>query len=466
MSLQTPPTLLKQELAISAVEQLPMELFTAVFQDAFKGRHNRMVKAMVAAWPFPCLPVGTLMKTPNLETFQAVLEGVDMQLARNFHPRRNKMKVLDFRKVHHEFWTIWTGTEDGDCSSESGDEEQVVKVLPRYAVRRHLKVIAELCLRRGLDEEEAYFLQWAQERKGSLQLCCAKMKIWDMPLGKIKEILSVFQPWHIEELELNTGWDRYSLAWFATYLGHMRNLRKLSLAHIYQNSTGTGNMNCIRKFLSQVSKLHFLQHLSMKAIYFLRHQVNKLLSCLRSPLESFSISGYFLTHYDLNCISRCQRLCELKHLAMRGVGLLATDSMPLKHLLETVAHTLQSLDLQGCGMEDSQLTDLIPALSRCTQLNKVNLYDNKFSVSILKDLLMHTANWSKMNGEQYPAPVECYDDFGVIDTEIFLYLCPELMDALRAQRQPKRIIFGTETCSQCGVRCVYDLGPRLCPCWQ
>ncbi|XP_016836236.2 oogenesin-2-like [Cricetulus griseus] len=284
MSLQTPPTLLKQarqallrneELSISAVEQLPMELFTAVFQDAFKGRHNRMVKAMVAAWPFPCLPVGTLMKTPNLETFQAVLEGVDMQLARNFHP-----------------------------------------------------------------------------------------------------------------------------------------------------------------------------------------------SCLRSPLESFSISGYFLTHYDLNCISRCQRLCELKHLAMRGVGLLATDSMPLKHLLETVAHTLQSLDLQGCGMEDSQLTDLIPALSRCTQLNKVNLYDNKFSVSILKDLLMHTANWSKMNGEQYPAPVECYDDFGVIDTEIFLYLCPELMDALRAQRQPKSIIFGTETCSQCGVRCVYDLGPRLCPCWQ
>lgn len=96
MSLQTPTPLLKQarqallrneELAISAVEQLPMELFPALLRDALKGRHHRMVKAMVAAWPFPCLPVGTLMKTPNLENFQAVLEGVDMQLARKFHPR-------------------------------------------------------------------------------------------------------------------------------------------------------------------------------------------------------------------------------------------------------------------------------------------------------------------------------------------------------------------------------------------
>ena len=96
MSLQTPTTLVEQvrqallrndEVALCAVEQLPMELFPAMLKDAVKGRHTRIVKAMVAAWPFPCLPLGTLMKTPNLETFQAVLEGVDMQLARNFHPR-------------------------------------------------------------------------------------------------------------------------------------------------------------------------------------------------------------------------------------------------------------------------------------------------------------------------------------------------------------------------------------------
>ncbi|CAH6883675.1 Gm7942 [Phodopus roborovskii] len=137
MSVQTPGTLMKQamqallrneDLAISALDQLPMELFPALFKDAFKGRHTRVVKAMVAAWPFPCLPVGTLMKTPDLESFQAVLDAVDMQLAREFHPRREKIKELDLRKVRHDFWTMWPGTEDADCSSETGDEEKVVKV--------------------------------------------------------------------------------------------------------------------------------------------------------------------------------------------------------------------------------------------------------------------------------------------------------------------------------------------------
>ncbi|EGW14994.1 PRAME family member 10 [Cricetulus griseus] len=70
-------------------------------------------------------------------------------------------------------------------------------------------------------------------------------------------------------------------------------------------------------------------------------------------------------------------------------------------LLETVAHILQSVDFQGCRMEDSQLTVLTPALSRCSWFTKVNLCDNDFSVPILMELLLHTANWSKMNKEQY-----------------------------------------------------------------
>ncbi|CAH6883726.1 RGD1561226 [Phodopus roborovskii] len=479
MSVQTPGTLMKQamqallrneDLAISALDQLPMELFPALFKDAFKGRHTRVVKAMVAAWPFPCLPVGTLMKTPDLESFQAVLDAVDMQLAREFHPRREKIKELDLRKVRHDFWTIWPGTEDADCSSETGDEEKVVKVLPRCAVRRRLKVIADLCLRVRLDEEQAYFLQWAQRRKGSLQLCCAKMKIWALPLRTVKDILTVFHPWHIEELQLNMGWDVSTLARFAPYLGHMRNLRKLSLARIYKNKIPIGNRTeyredkCVRKLVSQFSKLHCLQHLSFTAVCFLRHHIKQILKCLRNPLETLSINGYRLSQSDLNCFPCCQSLSQLKHLDLRGMVLWPLDPMPLRLLLDNVAHTLQSLDLQGCRMEDSQLTVLIPALSRCSLLTKVNLYDNDFSVPILKDLLLHTANLSKMNEELYPVPVDCYNDLGYMIRERFLHLCSELMDTLRAKRQPKRIIFATSSCHKCGVRCVYDLGPILCSC--
>lgn len=96
MSVWTPPklqklarqALLKDEaLFISAVEELPHELLPALFKEAFAGRHTKILKAIVAVWPFPCLPVGALMRTPNLETFQALLDGVDIRLTRTFQPR-------------------------------------------------------------------------------------------------------------------------------------------------------------------------------------------------------------------------------------------------------------------------------------------------------------------------------------------------------------------------------------------
>nr|XP_034347547.1 PRAME family member 8-like isoform X3 [Arvicanthis niloticus] len=284
MSVQTPPTLLKlarqallrdEALAMSSVEELPRELFPALFKEALDGRKTMLIKTMVAAWPFPCLPVGALMVTPDLETLKAVLDGVDMRLTREFHPR-----------------------------------------------------------------------------------------------------------------------------------------------------------------------------------------------CLRKPLETLSITHYQISQSDLDSFSCSQRLFQLKHLDMRGIILLLLDIMPLKVLLENLADTLQSLDLKGCRMSNSQLTVLIPALSHCSKLTKVNFYNNNFSMPILKDFLRHTANLNKLNVEQYPAPLECYDDLGALSTELFVQLCAELMDTLLAVRQPKNISFASEVCVRCRERCVYALGPRLCLCWQ
>ena len=149
---------------------------------------------------------------------------------------------------------------------------------------------------------------------------------------------------------------------------------------------------------------------------------------------------------------------------MSGVVLSPLDPMPLQVLLQNVADTLQSLDLQGCRMKDSHLTHLIPALSQCSKLTKLNLYDNDFSTPILKDLLYHTANLRKLSVEQYPAPLQCYDESGCISVERFSHLCDELMDILRARRQPEGISFATRTCHKCAARSVYDLVPRLCFC--
>ncbi|EDL84905.1 rCG64191 [Rattus norvegicus] len=482
MSFQTPPTLQKlarqtllrnEAVAMSCVGELPIVLFPALFKEAFEGRHINLVKEMVAAWPFPCLPVGALMKTPNAETLQAVLDGVDMRLTRKFHPRRIKLQVLDLRNVKHAFWNTWTGAEDCSCSAENLEEKQVVKVFPRYALRRQrVKVITELSIFSCLEEQQACFLKWAQERMGSLYFCCTKMKIWDLPVCVIREILNVFDPQHITELELHTEWTLLELEHFAPYFGQMRNLRKVFLEPFHKvtlsnrNETRDREAKCIKKFISQFSKFNCLQHLCMFCTHFLRDHMNQVLGCLMTPLETLSVTCCVISQNDLDSFSCCLSLFHLKHLDLRGVVLHDLDVMPLRVLLEKVADTLETLDLQWCRMKNSQLYALLPALRHCSQLTTVKFYSNKFSMPILKDLLQHTANWSKVNVEQYPAPQECYDDSSQVSVERFSQLCHELMDTHRAIRQPKNISFATEICYTCGERCVYHNGPRLCCCLQ
>ena len=87
MSVHTQPTLQKlaiqilvkeEALGSSDLEEIAHGLFPALFKEALDGRHIKLIKALVIAWPFRCLPVGALMKTPDLETLQAVLDGVEI----------------------------------------------------------------------------------------------------------------------------------------------------------------------------------------------------------------------------------------------------------------------------------------------------------------------------------------------------------------------------------------------------
>lgn len=98
MSLQATPTLLQlamqslmrdEALAVSALQDLPIELFPPLFKDAFTHKRFNILRKMVQVWPFPCLPLGGLMKIkpPFLDILQAVLDGIDALLDQNIHPR-------------------------------------------------------------------------------------------------------------------------------------------------------------------------------------------------------------------------------------------------------------------------------------------------------------------------------------------------------------------------------------------
>ena len=67
---------------------------------------------------------------------------------------------------------------------------------------------------------------------------------------------------------------------------------------------------------------------------------------------------------------------------------------------------MKTLELEGSRMKISQLSALLPALSQCTQLTKINFYDNVISMAVLQDLFDHTANMSQLTLVLYPVPWE------------------------------------------------------------
>lgn len=157
---------------------------------------------------------------------------------------------------------------------------------------------------------------------------------------------------------------------------------------------------------------------------------------------------------------------KLKHLDLCGVTFLNLDHLLLGSLLERLRATLQTLRLKGCMIMDFQISALLPALSQCTQLIELNFLKNFLSVASLKKLLQHTANLTLLTREMYPAPDEVYDDIGDVHPDRFSQHCSELMETLRAIRQPKEVYFVSKRCLDCQEFCVYNVGTALCSCWQ
>ncbi|ERE83469.1 PRAME family member 12-like protein [Cricetulus griseus] len=477
MSFQTLPTLVQlalqsllrvEALAISAVQDLPWVLFPPVFKEAFNHRQTNILRAMVAVWPFPCLPVGSLMKNPHLETLQAVLDGVDLLLTQVW-PRSCKLKVVDFRAVNHNFWHVWGGAEDHACSPQVIRKQQKLEDLPKSEERQPLKIIVDICLKFcRLDECHTHLLQWAKPRKKSLQFCCPKLQMKVLPVCTIIEILKVFEPDTIQELELNSRWRLEALAHFAPYLGQMRNLQKFLMAGVYVDhclrKTFT-EMEYVHKFLSQFSKLNCLQHLYMNQVYSFSGHMDHLVRCLKNPLETLSITLSLVSQSDLNLLPQCQSLWQLKHLNLSGIPLFFFHFKPIQILLESITATLQTLEFEGCELNDSHITALLPGLSQCSQLTKINFYGNGISMLVLEDLVHRTAKLRQLTHELYPAPLECYDN-GSLILDRFIQLCSSLMTTLRAIRQPEKVSFGAGFCSGCNERCVYSLEIKLCSCWQ
>ncbi|XP_070623765.1 PRAME family member 27-like [Bos indicus] len=389
MSVRTPPRLLDlagmhllrdDDLAFSALEQLPVELFPPLFTEAFNGRHTEILKAMVQAWPFAHLPLGSLIDLPHVGPLQAVLEALDVLFVQKVCARRCKLRVLDLRDTGHNFWSMWSGA----CGRTPVAE-------PRSMTKQHvapLKVFIDLSLKkRTLDNFLTYLLRWVEQRKASIHLCCKKLKIVSMPMGNIVKVLSMVQLVCIQEVQVSCTWNLSTLATFAPFLGHMSNLQRCCLFPIQVSAFKKQEHDHVVQITSQFQRLGHLRDLHLESPSFLEGCLDQIIMCLKTTLDNLSITNCQLTESDLTHLSRCPNICQLKSLELNGVTLMDFNPELLQVLLEKVAATLQELYLDQCGIQDSQFEAILPSLSRSSQLRSFSLCGNILSMAVMEKLL-------------------------------------------------------------------------------
>ncbi|KAM5281042.1 melanoma antigen preferentially expressed in tumors-like [Ctenodactylus gundi] len=489
MSTRSPPRLLElalqsllkhEALAIAALEELPAELFPPLFMAAYKGRCSETLKAVVQAWPYACLPLGPLMKEqpPKWETFQAVLSGLDMLLVREVRPTRWKLQRLDLRKYANlNFWSEWSGT--GESWYSFLEQETALPVNKQKpdgcgtGAKQSLvpvQVMVDLSLKQDEpDELLISLIDMVKQKKGLLHLCCNKMEIIAVPMQNIKATLKIVELDSVQFLEIFCTWNLPVLGSFALHVSQMINLRRLCLSHIYLPSStySEEEEHYVNQFASQFLTLCYLQELFLDSVSFLRGCLSKVLGCLSSPLQTLSLINCVLLESDLIHLSQCPNTTQLKNLALNDISLTYMSPEPLRLLLEQTSSTLQDLDLDKCGITDSQLTAILPSLTCCSKLTTFTFCGNFISMDVLQNLMIHTIKLDQLLHVLYPIPLESYDSIGhTFNMERLVHLHNKLKKMLCDLGKSDVVWFSSNPCPYCGDTVFYDPEPLQCSCYM
>ena len=114
-----------------------------------------------------------------------------------------------------------------------------------------------------------------------MQLFCEKLEFGALPVYNPLELLEVFEPSCIQELEVNAPWDLRTIAKFAPALGQMTNLQILCLKEIFMPLHCFWNREmkekCFQQIIFQFTKLNKLQHLYLNRVFFLNARLDQVL---------------------------------------------------------------------------------------------------------------------------------------------------------------------------------------------
>ncbi|XP_042551595.1 PRAME family member 18-like [Dipodomys spectabilis] len=394
-----------QALAMSALDVLPLDLFSTLCREVVAKRRMEVLKAMVQAWPFACLPVGALVGSADLEILQVTLEGLDVLLEQGVGPRC-KLQVLDLQNMSLNIWTSGYIAMSQACSAAALTDKPAANHCAALRKEPSFRIFMDVTISDGpWDCVLAHVLQWAETRRDQVQLCSKKLQIG----------------------------MKYSASRF-----------KIS-------------------FFIQLLQQRNLQQIYMYRVYFLYGNLHKVFRTLK-PLTTLSLSSRPLNEADLKCLSLCPCTSQLKHLRLRTIYLGQWSPGPLRALLERVSGTLEALAIEHCGITEAQLSAILPALSQCSQLSFFSIYGNRMSLAALQNLLSHTAKLRQLQRGLYPAPVESYDHecllYGCeVNKENFVQVCVSLVQILRDLQPAHKVQICTYTCVSCKKNQFYSLAP-------
>ncbi|KAM4819846.1 PRAME family member 8-like [Thomomys bottae] len=474
MDLSTPPSLQRlamqsllsnQSLAISALEDLPVLLFPPLFLEAYATGLTEGLKAMVQAWPFYCLPLGDLEEPPDLNTFKAVLDGLDLLLAKKERCSGCKLQVLDLRSEHPDIWTLGYPSMDRIfCVNNLADSHS-------WMMEKHPLTIAfDLIIEENSqDELQTYLLQWARDRKERVQLCPEKLQIESNRSWEVINTLCSVRLDSIQELILSQLLHQGTINEFAPLLSVMKNLHivHVSVTKATFLISSRRYLQYWHKFGTYLGQVHHLQELHVQEVFFVRGQLPAILRSLK-PLKTLSLSSCRLEERDLRFLSRCLCTKQLKHLRLSQIRLRLFSQESLSDLLEHMAGTLQSLVLEGCLITDAQILALLPTLSQCSQLSFFSLYGNPVCMDTLKNLFSHTGRMMHLKRVIYPLPVGIYHneewDQENIDPERLAQNWPGLKEVLTDMGIARKVQICTKFCFACQRCLLYSLGPD--GCWK
>ncbi|CAO2622761.1 Leucine-rich repeat-containing protein 14, partial [Lemmus lemmus] len=160
----------------------------------------------------------------------------------------------------------------------------------------------------------------------------------------------------------------------------------------------------------------------------LRELLTAMLECLQflpvqnsglvlpTSLDFLHLTFCKLSYNDFKFLAECPQANHLKLLNISHNAMYWEDCEPFYNLLNRISGTLQHLAFNQSVLTDSIVSGVIPALSRCSQLQELNFNSNPVSMPMLIRLLEHLTPLMELKYVIYPIPVHCFGRWQIQDS--------------------------------------------------